>query len=769
MNSLKNTFLLIVLFASFGLSNANAETKYYRWTNKSYLSDSLESILAQLNKESGLSLTTADFKTYERRDLANYRFTTFLQTFEGVPVKGAMIRTWVDSTEEVAEVLVQMEAHIEDVQAKAQRTLSLKRQAIVGFDFTTSSMKFLMRSLKTMDYVRQVVSSHPDDKMIGKVTTSEQWDGDDLQRVIKVKGRRGDHKIVVSHFSRAIVSSTYTPYPNADIQALVYPMYEETENTHKIQDRVPVTLKNLLDVRKKVTADPYESLRERHYWYDKYDPILGETPEGQAEGYWSLNWLINAAKTLYDALVDEENSFDNGGLLLQGRYATISLHPDVTKLKGIKFPLSYSGHLKFAEAQTLGQWELVPVGAFRGQALTDANSALARPAQRLPDHDAVSYINDGFDEVQVYYAVDRMMESLRNMGLSDPELSTRPFHAFLYDPDISMKDNAYYTADTINFTTYSPESQNFARDNSTVWHELGHGVMDRLMGDLITLADTGGLSEGMADYLAKLVVEDVTEGKEFEGEQDFRIINQTGFSLTNEVHDDGEAYGGAMGDMLAAAQAKDGALGIKKMTDLTLEAMRLTRNHPGLTANDWFEHMMFADQMGKAGLRAPGEMKAVILSSLASRNFNLDNSPTANFKIVVDAAGELTGESLGSRPNPYRVDLHENETTSHKLDMSLTSTPGYKFQYPVKVEVVYNGGPLQGAVRWAAEAAGTKVYTLNNESETVNLDLTATGVCDFINRDDGSCSDFVYIKVYHADEAKPAAKKRFYVRVKPLL
>jgi hypothetical protein len=80
---------------------------------------------------------------------------------------------------------------------------------------------------------------------------------------------------------------------------------------------------------------------------------------------------------------------------------------------------------------------------------------MARPARRLKNHDPVSYINDGFDELQVYWAINQMFDSLRPMGFTDPELSTRRFNGFLYDPDISMKDNAYYTDDTINFTTHA--------------------------------------------------------------------------------------------------------------------------------------------------------------------------------------------------------------------------------------------------------------------------------------------------------------------------
>jgi len=57
----------------------------------------------------------------------------------------------------------------------------------------------------------------------------------------------------------------------------------------------------------------------------------------------------------------------------------------------------------------------------------------------LPNHDPVGYINDGYDEVQVYWSIDTLFESLHAMGFEDPELSTRPFNAFLYDPDIESR------------------------------------------------------------------------------------------------------------------------------------------------------------------------------------------------------------------------------------------------------------------------------------------------------------------------------------------
>ena len=57
---------------------------------------------------------------------------------------------------------------------------------------------------------------------------------------------------------------------------------------------------------------------------------------------------------------------------------------------------------------------------------------------------------------------------------------------------------------------------------------------------------------------------------------------------------------------------------------------------------------------------------------------------------------------------------------------------------------------------------------LQSESETAKINLTALPGCDFVNREDGSCSDFVYIKVLNNGDNHAAAKKRFYLRISEL-
>jgi hypothetical protein len=393
---------------------------------------------------------------------------------------------------------------------------------------------------------------------------------------------------------------------------------------------------------------------------------------------------------------------------------------------------------------------------------------MARIPERLPDHNPVEYINQGSDEVQVYYAVTALMEALNEMGLKDPEYSTKPFHAFLYDPDIGMRDNAYYTDNTINFTTYTPKMVNYARDNSTIWHELGHGIMDRLMGPFLTFGDTkggyGGLSEGMADFVAQLVLNHQVGSKNFPGRNEFRVVNQIGFYLTNEFHDEGESYGGAMNDMLNAVIAAEGREGLFRFSDLTMETMRLTRNHPALSASLWFDHMIYADSLGSS-TRAPGQYKDVINQILLSRNFSFAKGfKAASMKITFNNT-ELTNISTASREKPIAA-CDPSGVASYNLQLKLDNGETSFIDFPAIVKVEYKKGALQGAIKWSGEEANPTVYTVNSPSDVLDIPLKASMTCDDINQENESCKDYAYIQVYRKGESKPIAKKRFYLLIK---
>lgn len=776
MSRAKNTFIFL---SSLLISTAAfSSTTVLRWTGTDDARADFMHVIEVINQKSGTNLSASDFFLIEDRDLANNHFKMYVQSVNGVPVSQKTIRLWTNLE---TGALIQAESALED---DAHLALLKTKSKL----FSTKNLELSSTALqnKVMALAKAIVRNHPDDRAMTEVKSTDQWSNGVLIRSLRIKGKHGLHLIEIDLNTMKVVTSTYESFPTGDLSkarednenefslpALVYPIYEETEQTVR-QTRVSSQLKHLFKKVYSSTTDPYLRLRDRTYLDMKQDSILGLTLEGQSQGYWAMSDIKMKAAQIKSQLPLQDNSFTStsptGHVILEGRYATISLHPDaLTAFQGLQFTPQRSTAFRPNWAPVSpdsNDWQMVPAGAYLGRPLLSYEEAYHRPARRLADHNPTEYINDGFDEVQVYHSINTLFESLHAIGFTDPELSTRPFHAFLYDPDIGSRDNAYYTDDTINFTTYSSNAQNYARDNSTIWHELGHGIMDRLMGDSLRLADTGGLSEGMADFVAALVIEKVTNGVPFDGSNDFRIINNTGFYLTNEVHDDGESYGGAMKDLLTAARARWGNLGVLKVGDLTMETMRLCRNHPGLTAELWFSHMLFADQLGHGDVRAPNEMNELILKSLAGRNFTFDNQKRAEFKITYNET-EIENRGPGSRNNPIPFASTANEFVSYALQVKVTDGDLYKIAYPVTVKVQYENGPLQGALHWKDQEQSPVSYQLQSPNDVLNLNLAVNGTCDFVNRADGSCQDFAYIQLWPAGATKPVAKKRFYLRLLP--
>jgi hypothetical protein len=288
------------------------------------------------------------------------------------------------------------------------------------------------------------------------------------------------------------------------------------------------------------------------------------------------------------------------------------------------------------------------------------------------------------------------------------------------------------------------------------------------MGPFLTFGDTkggyGGLSEGMADFVAQLVLNHQVGSKNFPGRNEFRVVNQTGFYLTNEFHDEGESYGGAMNDMLNAVIAAEGREGLFRFSDLTMETMRLTRNHPALSASLWFDHMIYADSLGSS-TRAPGQYKDVINQILLSRNFSFAKGfKAASMKITFNNT-ELTNISTASREKPIAA-CDPSGVASYNLQLKLDNGETSFIDFPAIVKVEYKKGALQGAIKWSGEEANPTVYTVNSPSDVLDIPLKASMTCDDINQENESCKDYAYIQVYRKGESKPIAKKRFYLLIK---
>lgn len=754
--------LLLVFVVHFSTAHSAGSVQFVRWTAAESTATDLKTIVQILNQKLGENLTAADFILIEDRKLATSHYLRYHLVIDGIPAGDQLLRIWIGDDEKL-------------IQSEAALTVNQKEFLQKKFSgIKALSLSKGLSSEQTMALVADAIKSS-EDQLIRETQWNDYWIRDDLVRLVVVKGRRGKTTIEIDLVKKKVISVRYKEFPTlgkvADefsLKAKVFPVYEEAEKIPGVLDRVDVTLKGLKVARPVTTDDMFAPLKTQKYLASKANSVLGMTEEGRKQGFWSMDYVKGQAASVISKLNTLDNSPTNG-MYLYGKHATINLHPDaiIKWGKELIFKPSLSAsflpmYLPFGEKD----YEMIPSAGQFGSPLMSYSEAYERKAERSKTHDPLTYINQGFDEIQVYYAIEELFEVLNSRGFSDENLSTRPFHAFLYDPDISSKDNAYYTDDTINFATYSGEFQNMARDNTTIWHELGHGVMDRLMGEKLVLNDTGGLSEGMADFISELVLKgSVGDTSKIPGYEDFRIINNIGFYLTNEVHDDGEAYGGTMRDLLELAIARDGLeKGLLKVTDLTLEAMRLTRDHPALTAEDWFLHMYFADSRG-AKVRKPGELKSLLDKALSSRNFRADGLARAEFKLLnLNADEEVTSEALGSRDRPIRYKIALDETVTHKLGVRFKSSDLYKFDYPLKVVAQFNGGPLQGAVHWVDEEKGSLTFEIKNEAALVDFSVSAIGKCDYSNRTGGGCKDFVYLQVFDKTHTtKPIAKKRFYL------
>lgn len=749
----------IGLLAVFSTLSVHAYEARY---TKGQIEPNLEVLLKEASNSTGVAFKADTFRMVEERELATSKFSMWTQAVRGVPVSGTAVRVWTDKT----GVLVQAELNLNENVQKNIASLNKKFNK-AGFSKAALASKKLSEFITKL--ASEQVSKHSTDSRILGLKARDEWQNGDLVRVVEVRGRRGTHEIVISLTKAEVIKSNYRGFSPADYQTLeanVYPIYEEVEGTGGVQlPTVRAELKYISTTMPVAGADPLSSMRARRYFENKYNPVFAQTPVGRSQGYWSQETVRATAEDVLSKLPVVSNDLSTG-LLMRGKYVNINLHPDAkTAYTGINFALNPSASYIASWQQTSGMWELVPNSGLGGRTFLSAAEIEGLMPERLADHNPVSYINSGFDEIQVYYGVTTLMESLIEMGMTDPEYSTKAFEAYLFDPDIGMRDNAYYTDNTINFTTYSPKGDNAARNNGTIWHELGHALMDRLMGPFLRLADTGGLSEGMADFVAMLVVQHQTNDAYFPGKEKFRIINQTGFFMTNEVHDDGEAYGGAMNDILMAAIKREGRPGLFAIADMTMETMRLTRNHPGLTAQDWFNHMLYADEIG-SNTRAAGAYHQLIIDALGSRNFSFDESAT-KADLLVEFDGRLLDDTLpASRENPLPA-CDMTGVAHYDLKVSLKDGAAFAFTYPVKVEVEFKNHALQGAVRWLQEDINPRVYTLNDSSDVLNLPLDASMECDEINQPDGTCKDYAYIQVTNAGETKPRAKKRFYLKIKP--
>ncbi|MBF0443593.1 MAG: hypothetical protein HQK54_16930, partial [Oligoflexales bacterium] len=728
----------------------------YRFTAKDQIKGDLVSVLEAIAAHQGPQLTADNFRFGEETRLATSLYVRYDQILAGNPIKGKSVRLWLNPQSR--------ELILADDFVEPQNIIALYAAPFDGPSHTPRDSTFFHESAKSL------VAGHEDRHATGYRIFFE-WINRQLRAVVEANAKRGQHRIEFDAYSGKLIIHRYRFYPTEDflsreitLEALLYPIYEEYDG--KLLPRKILPLKYINRSKTSVGDDPFAPLKTRKYYEKMYDDEKGQTEEGRAQGYWSDRWLSKEASVIKAGLPETANRFRDG-LVLNGRYVSVSLHPDaLDKNPDVDIKKRYSGEFVLTNHfdKVQNDMEYIPSSAYWTKGIFSLLDTFKFKNIRDPNHDIKTYIKLGYDEMQVYYATTELFDKLHGLGFTDPNFSEKPFKAIIHNPDVEMRDNAYYTNDTINFTNYSPKSLNYARDNTTIWHEMAHGFMDRLLGTKLEYGGTGGLSEGMSDFIAEIGMRAHGYESNYPGYDKRRILNSIQFNLTNEIHDDGEAFGGVLKDILDSVMVKDRKRGLVKVGDLIFEAMRFVRDHPDLDAGNWFKALLFADELGKASVREPTELAPHIVAAFQKRNFPLTGTGVS-FDLVYNGQS-VDPEKAGSRSSPIRVEMAEMEEKDFQVVTAVRDGSSISLELPIRMEIHFQTGALQGAIHFVGEEEGIKKYEFTPDMKSMTIPLRVRGKCDFVNREDGSCVDYAYFLLFKDKDTQPFAKKRFYIRIK---
>jgi hypothetical protein len=783
----------VAKLAAINSNNAMIDNKLYaRFEQGELPSSDLSDLVKAISDKTGVQFKPSNFKKTDDVLLLTSHYQRYVQLISSTEVEGSSIRVW-GSLESHEPLLVEAFLVSEVAPPTTLNSTLLKSPKFKLFDFNGPNSDFT-EVLKIVN--NDLVTSFKRNEIVSVKTKNIYSSNNAVQGFIRRIDIKEKYRTVTYDFANRtgmLLRKSVRDLPTKDHQtktfslpAHAYPLWEIVSSPNppdQLATPARVMLPNLLTAVPEINIGSYLSSKKLTFLdsMHKDGPL---TLKEYIKGFWNRELISFLFPDSWNNHTQNISNTINQSKKVRffGKNAIVFIHQDAPKIFKENPPKldlgpQFSGnYTPIKNKDGKDDYRLTFSPLYWGMPIINEDDLLSRaPAaegQKPQPENTPELLQSGFDEAQVYYATDSFLSTFQDLGFKDPELSTKPFVAILFNPDLEGKDNAFYTDNTINFMTYSADGMNMARDNSTIWHELGHGLQDRLMGPHIDSSEGYGLWEGMADFLAQIIIAEKFGKKDFELRDSLRILNNTYFYLTNESHDEGESYGGAMNVMLEALMDKFGDReGVLRMTDLTLETMRLTRDHPKLTAEVWFEQMKYVDTLTRKIPninRQPGELLQVINQSLAKRNYSPSKAP-ARFDVSYKDQ-VLSDRDDGSRSSPIAIDPKGPKIQSFDLTLSLIDGDVTKFNYPVTVRIAFGGGALQGAMKWVGEENGPLDIVLDSPNSKFTAQLQVdTSTCDFINRNDGGCQDYAYLQVFNSEDVakgQPIGKKRFYLRSK---
>lgn len=154
-------------------------------------------------------------------------------------------------------------------------------------------------------------------------------------------------------------------------------------------------------------------------------------------------------------------------------------------------------------APPAGAYVRRPLDGFAGSGLLDGPRVTTRPtARRVRRRDGQFLLRSGqrgFEEVMVYFHVDRAVRYLESIGYRGPRaIFRKPIEA---DARGTTDDNSWYSPGQKRLT-FGTGGVDDAEDAEIILHELGHAIQDAICPDFGQSEQAAAMGEGFGDYFA---------------------------------------------------------------------------------------------------------------------------------------------------------------------------------------------------------------------------------------------------------------------------
>jgi hypothetical protein len=560
--------------------------------------------------------------------------------------------------------------------------------------------------------------------------------------------------LFIDPFSGKILGRTEESIVHS-IDAEVYPVYEETaiwdskSETMSLKKAIPEKIK-LEGVNDIVLASlsPYFS-----EFVGEYNEELNTTyhPEARGKpGAWNDEDLEQSLKVESPSRMQ----LPYNQKILESEYISVLVHPSSANLLDSTRHFYPLPHVSMINKEQVW-YTVIGESVYYPPIASNSNHS----AVRDPQHDLKNMINNPTDAIHVFQATNQFFQTLKAQSFNefkDEELKVR---AYLYNQDSFYKDNAFYTKGTINFTTYSPELPNFARDKRVIWHELGHSIFDKLA-DYVSGQKGNGQNEGFSDFISHFVFRARGFSEDYPYYKSERIYSEAIFNIANQVHDDGEAFGGTLKDILEEKIKSDGPAAFPKTLELVFTTLKFIRGSIKMSEQEFFHTMGLVDNI-PTQTREAGEFAQIISDVLQKRNFSLMDSEQTTLEVKINGM-EASVRGDGSYNYPFKFKENPNATHEITLSLKLIEKKAFAVPYPYQMSLRFQ---TNNSRILDIESLSPKDKMIYDKDDSIQFKFLFKPVCLEYNLNSSSCRSAVRVEMNRPNQEQVFGRRRFFIQV----